>query len=157
MAQKEIVLSIKLEAGDAIQQIKELAVNTGELKDRKKLLNDEIKAEEKALKDLQKLQAQGVNVEKQVTSHHGDRLGGLATSYEGQALGTLNHEISQQICALCGGRSSDGCTVLTGECGELGFPEGDNSFTCRGAIDSDLIHARANKTRCRVTGLRDGC
>jgi hypothetical protein len=41
MAQKEIVLNIKLDAGEAVQQFKELAVNTGELKDRKKLLNDE--------------------------------------------------------------------------------------------------------------------
>lgn len=68
MAQKEIVLNIKLEAGDAIQQLKELAVNTGELKDRKKLLNDEIKAEEKALKELAKLQAQGVNVAKEIAA-----------------------------------------------------------------------------------------
>ena len=68
MAQKEIVLNIKLEAGDAIQQIKELAVNTGELKDRKKLLNDEIKAEEKALKELQKAQAAGDASAKKVTA-----------------------------------------------------------------------------------------
>jgi hypothetical protein len=68
MAQKEIVLNIKLEAGEAIQQLKELAVNTGELKDRKKLLNDEIKAEEKALRELAKLQAQGVNVAKEITA-----------------------------------------------------------------------------------------
>jgi hypothetical protein len=68
MAQKEIVLNIKLDAGEAIQQLKELAVNTGELKDRKKLLNDEIKAEEKALKELAKLQAQGINVDKQLVA-----------------------------------------------------------------------------------------
>jgi hypothetical protein len=59
MAQKEIVMNIKLDAGEAIQQIKELAVNTGELKDRKKELNDEIKAEERALKETAKLYAQG--------------------------------------------------------------------------------------------------
>jgi len=59
MAQKEIVLNIKLEATEAIAQIKALAVNTGELKDRKKLLNDEIKAEEKNLKVLEKAYAQG--------------------------------------------------------------------------------------------------
>jgi hypothetical protein len=68
MAQKEIVMNIKLDAGEAIQQLKELAVNTGELKDRKKLLNDEIKAEEKALKELAKLQAQGINVDKQLVA-----------------------------------------------------------------------------------------
>jgi hypothetical protein len=68
MAQKEIVMNIKLDAGEAIQQIKELAVNTGELKDRKKLLNDEIKAEEKALKELAKLQEQGINVDKQLVA-----------------------------------------------------------------------------------------
>jgi hypothetical protein len=68
MAQKEIVLNIKLDAGEAIQQLKELAVNTGELKDKKKLLNDEIKAEEKALKELAKLQAQGINVDKQLVA-----------------------------------------------------------------------------------------
>jgi hypothetical protein len=59
MAQKEIVLNIKLEATEAIAQLKALAVNTGELKDRKKLLNDEIKAEEKNLKALEKAYAQG--------------------------------------------------------------------------------------------------
>ena len=59
MAQKEIVMNIKLDAGEAIQQLKELAVNTGELKDRKKELNDEIKAEERALKETAKLYAQG--------------------------------------------------------------------------------------------------
>lgn len=59
MAQKEIVLNIKLEAGDAIADLKALAVNTGELKDRKKELTDQIKAEEKALKETQKLYAQG--------------------------------------------------------------------------------------------------
>ena len=74
MAQKEIVLNIKLEASDAIQQIKELSVSTGELKDRKKQLNDEIKAEEKALKELQKLQAQGVNVDKQLVAQE-EKLG----------------------------------------------------------------------------------
>ena len=68
MAKKEVVLNIKLDAGEAIQQIKELAVNTGELKDRKKLLNDEIKAEEKALKDLQKAQAAGEASAKKVTA-----------------------------------------------------------------------------------------
>jgi hypothetical protein len=68
MAQKEIVLNIKLDAGEAVQQIKELAVNTGELKDRKKLLNDEIKAEEKALKELQKAQAAGEASAKKVTA-----------------------------------------------------------------------------------------
>jgi hypothetical protein len=68
MAQKEIVLNIKLDAGEAVQQIKELAVNTGELKDRKKLLNDEIKAEEKALKELQKAQAAGDASAKKVTA-----------------------------------------------------------------------------------------
>ena len=59
MAQKEIVLNIKLDAGEAIQQLKALAVNTGDLKDRKKELNDEIKAEEKNLKALEKAYAQG--------------------------------------------------------------------------------------------------
>ena len=59
MAQKEIVLNIKLEATEAIAQLKALAVNTGELKDRKKLLNDEIKAEEKNLKAIEKAYAQG--------------------------------------------------------------------------------------------------
>jgi hypothetical protein len=59
MAQKEIVLNINLEAGDAIADLKALAVNTGELKDRKKELTDQIKAEEKALKETQKLYAQG--------------------------------------------------------------------------------------------------
>lgn len=68
MAQKEIVLNIKLDAGEAVQQIKDLAVNTGELKDRKKLLNDEIKAEEKALKELQKAQAAGEASAKKVTA-----------------------------------------------------------------------------------------
>jgi hypothetical protein len=68
MAQKEIVMNIKLDAGEAIQQLKELAVNTGELKDRKKVLNDEIKAEERALKELAKLQAQGINVDKQLVA-----------------------------------------------------------------------------------------
>jgi hypothetical protein len=68
MAKKEIVLNIKLDAGEAVQQIKELAVNTGELKDRKKLLNDEIKAEEKALKELQKAQAAGEASAKKVTA-----------------------------------------------------------------------------------------
>ena len=59
MAQKEIVLNIKLEATEAIAQLKALAVNTGDLKDRKKELNDEIKAEEKNLKALEKAYAQG--------------------------------------------------------------------------------------------------
>ena len=59
-------MNIKLDAGEAIQQIKELAVNTGELKDRKKELNTEISNEEKALKALQKLQAEGINVDKQL-------------------------------------------------------------------------------------------
>ena len=59
MAQKEIVLNIKLEATEAIAQLKALAVNTGDLKDRKKELNDEIKAEEKNLKVLEKAYAQG--------------------------------------------------------------------------------------------------
>jgi predicted nuclease with TOPRIM domain len=68
MAQKEIVMNIKLEATDAIQQIKELAVNTGELKDRKKELNDEIKAEERNLKTLEKAYAQGKASADQVTA-----------------------------------------------------------------------------------------
>ena len=59
MAQKEIVLNIKLEATEAIAQLKALAVNTGDLKDRKKELNDEIKAEEKNLKAIEKAYAQG--------------------------------------------------------------------------------------------------
>lgn len=52
MAKKEVFLDINLEATAAIAQLKALAVNTGELKDRKKLLTDEIKREEQALKDL---------------------------------------------------------------------------------------------------------
>jgi hypothetical protein len=59
MAQKEIVLNIKLEATEAIAQLKALAVNTGDLKDRKKELNDEIKAEQKNLKAIEKAYAQG--------------------------------------------------------------------------------------------------
>ena len=54
MAKKDVVLNINLEATDAIAQLKALAVNTGELKDRKKELNAEIKKEEQALKDLTK-------------------------------------------------------------------------------------------------------
>jgi TP901 family phage tail tape measure protein len=54
MAQKEIVLNIKLEATEAIQQLKALAVNTKDLKDRKKELSSEITKEEKALKELAK-------------------------------------------------------------------------------------------------------
>ena len=61
-------MDIKLEAEQAIQQLKELAVNTGDLKDRKKELNNEIKAEEKALKELQKAQAAGEASAKQVTA-----------------------------------------------------------------------------------------
>lgn len=68
MAKKEVVLNIKLDAGEAIQQIKELAVNTGELKDRKKELNDEIKAEERNLKTLEKAYAQGKASADQVTA-----------------------------------------------------------------------------------------
>ena len=52
-------MNIKLEATEAIQQIKELAVNTRELKDRKKELETEIKAEEKAVANLSKQYAQG--------------------------------------------------------------------------------------------------
>jgi hypothetical protein len=74
MAQKEIVMNIKLDAKEAVQQIKELAVNTGDLKDRKKLLNDEIKAEERALKELQKAQAAGQASAKQVTAQE-EKLG----------------------------------------------------------------------------------
>lgn len=61
-------MDIKLEAEQAIQQLKELAVNTGDLKDRKKELNNEIKAEEKALKELQKAHAAGEASAKQVTA-----------------------------------------------------------------------------------------
>lgn len=68
MAQKEIVLNIKLEAGDAITGLKDLALNTFELKKRKKELSDEIKAEEKALVQLQKEQAKGLATLKQVTA-----------------------------------------------------------------------------------------
>lgn len=59
MAQKEIVMNIKLDAGEAIQQLKELAVNTGDLKDRKKELQKEINAEAKATEQLQKAYANG--------------------------------------------------------------------------------------------------
>jgi hypothetical protein len=59
MAQKEIVLNIKLEATEAIAQLKELAVNTRELKDRKKELEAEIKAEQKSVASLNKQYADG--------------------------------------------------------------------------------------------------
>jgi TP901 family phage tail tape measure protein len=68
MAKKEVFLDINLEATSAIAQLKALAVSTGELKDRKKLLNAEIKAEEQALRELEKLQAAGVNVTKQLAA-----------------------------------------------------------------------------------------
>lgn len=68
MAKKEVVLNINLEADEAIAQLKALAVNTGELKDRKRLLNNEIKAEQQALRELEKLQAAGVNVGKQLAA-----------------------------------------------------------------------------------------
>ena len=54
MAKKDVVLNINLEATDAIAQLKALAVNTKDLKDRKTELTKEIKAEEKALAALTK-------------------------------------------------------------------------------------------------------
>ena len=54
MAKKDVVLNINLEATDAIAQLKALAVNTKELKDRKAELTKEIKNEEKALQELTK-------------------------------------------------------------------------------------------------------
>ena len=54
MAKKDVVLNINLEATDAIAQLKALAVNTGELKDRKAELTKEIKNEQKALEALTK-------------------------------------------------------------------------------------------------------
>jgi len=68
MAKKEIVMNIKLDAGEAISGLKDLALNTFELKKRKKELSDEIKAEEKALVQLQKEQAKGLATSKQVTA-----------------------------------------------------------------------------------------
>ena len=61
-------MNINLNAGDAITSLKDLALNTFELKKRKKELSDEIKAEEKALVQLQKAQAQGLATSKQVTA-----------------------------------------------------------------------------------------
>jgi hypothetical protein len=66
MAKKEIVLNINLDAGEAVQQIKELAVNTGQLKDRKKELTKEIAAEEKSLVKLEKALQKGKATTKQV-------------------------------------------------------------------------------------------
>ena len=65
---KEVVLNIKLDATEAIQKIKELAVNTGELKDRKKALNEAIKVEELMYKSLAALQAKGIDVGKDLAS-----------------------------------------------------------------------------------------
>jgi chromosome segregation ATPase len=66
MAKKDVILNINLEATSAIAQLKALAINTGELQDRKRQLNNEIKAEAAALRELEKLQAAGVNVSKQL-------------------------------------------------------------------------------------------
>jgi TP901 family phage tail tape measure protein len=66
MAKKEVFLDINLEATEAIAKLKALAVNTGELKDRKKELNNEIKAEERALRELQIQQARGEDVTKKL-------------------------------------------------------------------------------------------
>jgi hypothetical protein len=95
MAQKEIVLNIKLDATEAIAQIKALAVNTGELKDRKKLLNDEIKAEEKNLKVLEKAYAQGkasadqvsaaIATEARVRKQNREEIGLLDTALRGNS------------------------------------------------------------------------
>ena len=95
MAQKEIVLNIKLEATEAIAQIKALAVNTGELKDRKKLLNDEIKAEEKNLKAIEKAYAQGkasadqvsaaIATEARVRRQNREEIGLLDTALKGNS------------------------------------------------------------------------
>jgi len=59
MAQKEIVLNIKLDATDAIREGQALAVNTGEINDRKKELNKTLKEEQKILEQTKKAYSQG--------------------------------------------------------------------------------------------------
>jgi hypothetical protein len=80
MAKKEIVLNINLDAGEAIQKIKDLAVNTKELKDRKKELSAEIKEEEKALKLLTKA--------------------GKDTTAQAERLATVNKQNTEEIALL---------------------------------------------------------
>lgn len=59
MAQKEIVLNIKLDATEAIREGQALAVNTGEITDRKKELNKTLKEEQKLLELTKKAYSQG--------------------------------------------------------------------------------------------------
>ena len=59
MAQKEIVLNIKLDATEAIREGQALAVNTGEITDRKKELNKTLKEEQKILEQTKKAYSQG--------------------------------------------------------------------------------------------------
>jgi hypothetical protein len=54
MAASEQILTFKLQTGDAIKKLEELTISTGELGDRKKELNAEIREEEKALKKVNK-------------------------------------------------------------------------------------------------------
>lgn len=54
MAASEQILTFKLQTGDALKKLEELTQSTGELTDRKKELNAEIRAEEKALVGVNK-------------------------------------------------------------------------------------------------------
>ena len=100
-------MNIKLDAADAIQQIKELAVNTGELKDRKKELQKEINAEAKATEQLQKAYANGkatleqLNAQQakqeQVTKRNREEIALLETAIKGNSgrMRELTNDVSK--------------------------------------------------------------
>jgi hypothetical protein len=68
MAETEIIVRLRADAGDAFSEYERLFKETEKLKDANKALTAEIRAEEKALKELNKAQAEGVNVSKQITA-----------------------------------------------------------------------------------------
>jgi len=68
MATNEVIVELRANASDALGEYQKLFIETEKLKDANKALTAEIREEEKALKALNKAQAEGADVTRQITA-----------------------------------------------------------------------------------------